>query len=263
MKELISELLSPLSAEPIRGGGFQPPGQFQNIKCLAFDLYGTLLISAAGGDSLDRESILRDLLPLESLPETPLVPILHDLVKEDHLKSREQGIEFPEVDILEIWDRFFSRLSLPNPDLPRFALHYELLTNPVWPMPGFDALPSHLPLALISNAQFYTPLLMEELLPLEFEEDLTFFSYQHRQAKPGTFLFEKLAESLKARNISPSETLYIGNDHKKDVIPAQQTGFPSVLFAGDTRSLRTSPDLPAPDAIITHLSQINDLLPKS
>ena len=195
MKELISELLSPLSAEPIRGGGFQPPGQFQNIKCLAFDLYGTLLISAAGGDSLDRESILRDLLPLESLPETPLVPILHDLIKEDHQKSREQGIEFPEVDILEIWDRFFS--------------------------------------------------------------------YQHRQAKPGTFLFEKLAESLKARNISPAETLYIGNDHKKDVIPAQQTGFPSVLFAGDTRSLRTSPDLPAPDAIITHLSQINDLLPKS
>ena len=259
--DLISDLLSPISAEP---GGMTPHlPVFPNIKCLAFDLYGTLLISAAGGPSLDRESILRDLLASEQLPEAPLIPILHELIRDDQETSRQKNIEFPEVDILEIWERFFFRLSHPIPDLARFALQYELLTNPVWPMPGAENLPQHLPLALISNAQFYTPLLLDKLLPLPFEDDLTFFSYQHRQAKPGTFLFEKLAESLSARNISPSETLYIGNDHKKDVIPAQLIGFRSVLFAGDARSLRTSPDLSPPDAIITHLSQINDLLPNS
>jgi len=259
--DLVDELLSPLSAEPGEMTPHLP--EFPNIKCLAFDLYGTLLISSAGGPSPDRESILRQLLADQALPKKKLIPILRELIRDDHTLSRQKGIEFPEVDILEIWERFFTRLSLPAPNLARFALHYELLTNPVWPMPGSDSLPRHLPLALVSNAQFYSPLLLEKLLPLPFEDDLTFFSYQHRQAKPGTFLFEKLAESLSARNISSVETLYIGNDHKKDVIPAQLVGFRSVLFAGDIRSLRTSPNLPPPDAVITHLSQINELLPNS
>ena len=123
-------------------------------------------------------------------------------------------------------------------------------------------------LGIVSNAQFYTPLLFEAFFlqsteQLGFDPDLSFFSYQHRQAKPGTWLYEQLVDALAARELDPAQILYIGNDALKDIHPAAQLGFRTALFAGDERSLRLREDhkdLLPPDAVITKLRQIFELV---
>ena len=86
----------------------------------------------------------------------------------------------------------------------------------------------------------------------------TIYSCNWAQAKPGKFLFQKLARSL-----PPEKTLYLGNDLLKDIAPAAACGFKTALFAGDERSLKLPShrqDLPQPDAIVTELTQISNIL---
>ena len=91
------------------------------IKHLAFDLYGTLLFSDAGGSfSLhQREETLRNHLSASGFHELPhfsLVTHFQNLIAQDHARSRKSGIDFPEVEIRSIWTRFFESLKLTPPD---------------------------------------------------------------------------------------------------------------------------------------------------
>lgn len=258
------------------------------IRSVVFDIYGTLLISGSGDigitDALQKEDALRQLLTEFGLPAPPgvssLTQHLVDLIQADHARSRANGIEFPEVEIREIWATLLTgEPEEPPPtsdQIEALAVAYENATNPVWPMPGAGELlhalqDRELSLGIVSNAQFYTPLLFEaffeaDLGQLGFDPDLSFFSYQHRQGKPGTWLYEQLRDALAARGISPEETLYVGNDALKDIHPAASLGFRTALFAGDQRSLRLRadyPDLLHPDATVTTLPQVLELLPEA
>ena len=85
-------------------------------------------------------------------------------------------------------------------------------------------------------------------------------------AKPSTHLYTIAANRLmKHHAIDASAVLYIGNDIRNDIWPAQKIGFKTALFAGDDRSLRRRKDDPdcshiAPDLVLTDLSQIIDCL---
>ena len=109
-------------------------------------------------------------------------------------------------------------------------------------------------LGIVSNAQFYTPLLFEAFLgappdELGFTPDCCVWSYREREGKPSTALYEKLATALEASSIAPDQTLYVGNDVRNDIRPAQRIGFKTALFAGDQRSLRLRQDDPECAAI--------------
>jgi putative hydrolase of the HAD superfamily len=129
----------------------------------------------------------------------------------------------------------------------------------------------NIPLGIISNAQFYTPLIMNFFLHGKltddevvhpFDKDLTVYSYQHKRSKPDDFLFEIVKRQCKEKyNIHASEILFLGNDMFRDIYPAHRAGFKTALFAGDSRSLRLRKDNPeldhiAPDHIITDLYQL-------
>ena len=243
---LIRELSIPLT--PIATGLEPILPTLPGIRCVAFDVYGTLLISErqSGAKAMAR---LRQIYQLAAPAAS-----LDDLISREHCLLKAAGIEFPEVEIRDLWRELY-----PDHDAGLLALHYELLSHRVWPMPGLK-LPDRMPVALVSNAQFYTPLILQTLMPLPLDPELSIYSYEHRQAKPGAFLFEKLADSLRRRDISPHEVMFVGNDHRKDIAPAKEAGFRTVLFAGDSRSLVHLPSSCPPDAIITHLSQLSSLL---
>ncbi|MGD9151303.1 MAG: HAD hydrolase-like protein, partial [Desulfobacterales bacterium] len=121
-------------------------------------------------------------------------------------------------------------------------------------------------MGLISNAQFFTPLLFEWFLgadvsTLGFSPELTILSYQKGYAKPSPILFETAASAIAAKGIASSATLVVGNDMLNDIYPAKQMGFQTALFAGDARSLRLRKDDPrcrdlSANMVLTDLVQL-------
>jgi putative hydrolase of the HAD superfamily len=252
----------------------------QPVKCILFDVYGTLLIGASGDtesavDSERLSSRLFTLLERYRIDKTPqqLKQELDAAVDAAHQISKEMGIEFPEVQIVDIWRQILKSENIT--DLKAFALEYELITNPVYPMPDLMNLLAtcrkcQVAMGIISNAQFYTPLMFEyfcdtDLIHLGFHPDLIFFSYQFGMAKPSSHLFAAAIERLRKLNIAPEETLFLGNDMLKDIYPANQAGMQTALFAGDRRSLRLRRNHPlcqhlVPLILVTDLNQIATLL---
>lgn len=199
--------------------------------------------------------------------------LLLQCIEADHLRSREQGLKFPEVNIVEMWQQVGQKLSVDVSidQAQEAAVRYESSTNPVWPMPQMDRTLHALratgfDLGIISNAQFYTPLLFpacisRDLDDLGFDKDLRWYSYESKRAKPDTWMYEQARDSLAQRGIAAERVLYVGNDMLNDMLPAQQCGFKTALFAGDQRSLRLRHDHAQAsqvevDCIITNLEQL-------
>ncbi len=265
--------LHPMSPHPthlLPGGSLKKP-----IEALLCDIYGTLLISGSGdvgtthpgADDCTKLERLLDKYHLR-IPPVDLTKRMHTAIKAAHLQARASGIKFPEVVIEKIWLDLLPLNTLET--ARRFATEYELITNPIWPMPGMHGLLdacrlSGIRLGIISNAQFYTPVLFEWLLgeslsALGFDPDLMIFSFEHGCAKPCSHLFDLAKGRLITKSILPARAAFIGNDMRNDIAPAARQGFQTILFAGDGRSLRlreseTDTVLRA-DRVITELSQL-------
>lgn len=132
-----------------------------------------------------------------------------------------------------------------------------------------------IPLGIVSNAQFYTPVIMNYFLTGEistsqnikgFDPDISVYSYKELRAKPDTELFSKIKINLKAKyGIKPEEAVFLGNDMLKDVYTASKNGLQTALFSGDKRSLRTREDDErikgiTPNYIINELNQLYKIL---
>ena len=245
-----------------------------DIRAALFDVYGTLIVSGSGDVGLtsksDRWAAANEAAAAVGVapPEDPrkLGDTLLAAIEAEHARLRADGVRHPEVRIEELWEGV-----VPEADSRQLAAEYEMRINPVWPMPGMvetlDALrASDFRLGIVSNAQFFTPLLFGPLTgrpfgDFGFEPDLCVWSYGHRCAKPGTDLYEKAAAALAKFDVTPAQTLYVGNDMRNDVWPASRVGFRTALFAGDARSLRLREDDPdvaggRPDVVLTDLRQV-------
>ncbi len=263
------------------------------IKALIFDIYGTLFISGSGDIgtletlSGSRGKAMQEALSILSPPAPHSgsrgVELFHSIIRQEHSRQIERGIQYPEVEIRKVWKEVLAALNneglyggaITAESIERVAVEYECLVNPVWPMPGLkdilEKLAEGLHLGIVSNAQFYTPLLFPALLgethtKLGFKEELCFWSYRRLQAKPSAVLFIALKNALeKSYNILPAEALYVGNDLLNDILPAAELGFKTALFAGDSRSLRLRKDDPRTknteaDIIITSLDQLQSVI---
>jgi putative hydrolase of the HAD superfamily len=178
-------------------------------------------------------------------------------VRERHRAARDAGTAWPEVAVEEIWAEYRGVFPGGKTGMnPReLALRYELAVNPVYPMPhALETLTAlarrGLTLGIISNAQFFSPLLFDAFFDappekLGFDPGLLIYSFREAEAKPSSRLFAKARELLARRGIGAGETLYTGNDMRNDIVPAVDAGFAAALFAGDRRSLRLRRDDPA------------------
>ena len=262
------------------------------IRAVLFDIYGTLFVSASGdvGTAKQAANTSAFSAALEAVGSDSGIDGQRGLseffatIEESHDAAKSRGIEFPEVDIVQVWGRTLARIDserspagLPVDEgfLRRLAVEYEARANPVWPMPGLaeeleEVLDRGILLGLVSNAQFFTPLLFEAFLGRSvdacgFASDLRFYSYAHGFAKPGDELFLAARRALAGHGIEPCRTLFVGNDMVNDVAPAHRVGFRTALFAGDARSLRRRKGDDrclgiVPDLILTDLDQCRSCL---
>jgi len=258
------------------------------MRAVLFDIYGTLVISASGdiglGGDRNEEEAFRQTLAACNLVVTNHHCSLSgpDLLKQSirafHAERRTRGVDYPEVEIRQIWRNILARLldrdaaALDQGLVERVAIEYECRVNPVWPMPGLAQTLSGLRdrglvLGIISNAQFYTPLLFNAFLDqsmedLGFDLQASAFSFRLLEAKPSTRIYEESLAGLRLhKGIEPDQVLYVGNDMRNDIWPAQRCGCRTALFAGDERSLRLREDDPeiagvVPDRVVTDLRQI-------
>lgn len=266
--------------------------ELPDIRAVIFDIYGTLLISGTGdigpaGDYADerafREAFSAAGLPAAAIPQDLRVSeLLVEQIQYAQDGRRRQGIEFPEIDILSVWKAVLRNLSVPgltsgtsDPRLCALAVEYECRDNPVWPMPGLRETLTSLHrqgkhLGIVSNAQFYTPLMFQALLgasldELGFDAALCAWSWEMQEGKPSLRLFRQVrAQLAAAHGIQPEHTLYVGNDCLKDIWPAERTGWKTALFAGDARSLKLRRDDTRcrdlePDLVIDSLRQLEGI----
>ncbi len=297
-KQYIKKLLDNLDPmDPLPTGvrpSFQKDGA---IRAVIFDVYGTMLISSSG--DVDQAEIsdknLKTALNAAGIKiidgvQNVLDSVLNDFkytIRICHEAARMNQVPYPEIDILSIWKivLIHSRRKgliqfTDDVDIMLMTCVFEFLSNQVYPMPGLKNTIAklhkiNLPLGMVSNAQFYTPVLMNyylnDVISMNekvkgFDQDLTVFSYKFGKGKPDHTLFEELVPTLKWKyGIIPSEVLFIGNDMLKDIYASKQVGFKAVLFAGDKRSLRMheederTKDL-RPDYIITEIEQILNII---
>lgn len=282
---------------PIDTGVKKKIGKPGTIKAFIFDVYGTLLISASGdidqsdfsdkalGFAFDKAGIKLNVSPegRKDLLEGILKRFINT-VKDTHEQKKLRGIAFPEVDFVEVWktvlkeynkEGVFSSYSEEN--LKLFTFLFELMSNKIYPMPHMSEVVNKLndngfPLGIISNAQFFTPMLMNYFLneTLEekteipqFDNELVLYSYLLGRSKPDVDLFNEMKYILwNSYGIKAEETIYIGNDMYNDVYPAFRSGFQAALFAGDERSLRWRENYSEVQGIQPHhiITDLRDLL---
>ena len=272
--EPISDYLTPMSPLPT---SLRPGGSLTGkIQCILFDIYGTLFISGSGdirvaAKSSSRIDQIEHLGRKYDIHKTPqaLVAELYDAIETRHRELRGGGIDYPEIRIDEIWQPILEIDDMLR--VRKFAIEYELIVNPVYPMPHLKELleacrQKSLAMGIISNAQFFTPLLFEWFLDarmqqLGFDSELVFLSYQLGYAKPSMVPFKMAASAIQAKGFDTTAALFVGNDMLNDIFPAHHLGFQTALFAGDSRSLRLRTDESrcsnlSADLILTDLGQL-------
>lgn len=280
MKEsdLFAQYVRPMAP---RSTGIRPQAHLRApVRAVLFAVYGTLFISGSGNIPRLPENARTIQTMDEFLLSHGIEQGAEDLLRQlsaamtaAYARKRAEGIDYPEIRVDRIWqdvlktaDRGLAR---------RLALGFQLIANPPYPMPDLDELLAAcrrdgLKLGIISNAQYYTPLLFQHFFgrpprDLGFDAKLILYSYALGLAKPSAELFEKAAQRLEGYGVPRESVLYVGNDMLCDIYPAHQAGFQTALFAGDKRSLRLRQEDPrcenlAPDAVITGLGQLRRIL---
>jgi putative hydrolase of the HAD superfamily len=218
------------------------------IRAVLFDIYGTLLVSNAGGTHPD--------------------PALRAAIASAHAASPHP---YPEVDIREIHAAL--RPELSEAEIEVLAMEQECALNPVAPMPGVvemlqALMAAGIAVGLVSNAQFYTVQVLEKALGASLDDlgvDLALcqFSYEVKRAKPDLCLFHAVRDALASRGVPATEVIYVGNDVQKDIDPARATGFRTALYAGDSRTLRLhgrTLEEAGADRVVNDLREIADLV---
>ncbi len=255
-----------------------------DTKAIFWDVYGTLV--AAGHGDLDslirREAELRPAFErtVRNFGLNVVPARLHDLFLRGIQAERDarvaEGTAHPEVRIDEIWFKLLEKCQPEKPATINFArevaLFFERQANPKQLQSrAFEVLTAlkqrGLGQGIISNAQFYTPIELSELLrdasagairtyESVFDPQLVFFSFDLGVAKPDLSLFRCAVAALIRDDIMPDDCVFVGDSPANDVAPAKQLGFRTVLYAPE-RVLDPSSE---PDLVIHNLGQLLEWL---
>ena len=271
--------LQPLTVVPVQIEA-RPPRDYEVVL---FDIYGTLLTSrvmTADAQASTIADICVDVFPDLTPPALHHCHVLRNSfyrqLKQSLATLQARGQKPTEVDFRNVWAQVLQReLALGGTkhlqQVELFAFLYAIATHRVWPQPDLlttikGLAEKKIPLGIISNAQFYTPMVVSYFLDCElsfntavipwFEQRLTFYSFQHGYAKPDDYFFVEAKQQLAEMGLDPAKTLYVGNDYSNDIDSANRNGLLSVLYAGDKSACRINHPVVVPDFIITNLTQL-------
>lgn len=213
------------------------------IKAVIFDIYGTLAYYNFGDidDIIRREEETRKAFEKASRvfkfknPDEVYERWVKAINKE-HERKKRRGIKNPEIVVEKIWKKVLKCSEKKGKDISLFMEEKE--NNPRL-FPGVkkaltDLKKKGLKLGILSNAQFYTLMIMEKKLkkPMNhfFDKDIELYSFRLGYSKPNPKGFEMLKKRLNKHKIKPNETLFVGNDTLKDIWAAKKAGLKTCLY---------------------------------
>jgi putative hydrolase of the HAD superfamily len=257
VRAILEELPLPLEV-PLEGTGMIPHLD-HSPRVVLFDVYGTLVSSLMG----DLEQQHQAGIDVGSFLQTARrfgfsdgdgrrwAELFYQLVDRELKSCAAAGVQRAEVLVDHIWR---SLLLDVGGDPDRFppkvlALFREMSVNPVALFTDVRTVLAELKsrgliLGLASNAQFYTPLILQWLLktPLQsyFDPNWIFFSYRFGFAKPDPHFFRLILNQALRTGLDPGDVLVVGNDLENDIRAASLHGLQTVLFAPGSTSRRQS-----------------------
>lgn len=288
----IQSLSSPI--QPEKTGHAIHLDAVNNVRCVAFDFYGTMFISSAGDIGIDENRDEGNIRFFEEALRACGFEILDQAAGKKGIKQFNYHIErhknkmkingktHPEPDIRNVCRDLLADLherKIIEGDVSKdvatlFVIEFEFRSNAIWPLPGLRTLLEQLKnrgitLGIISNSQFYSPLSFEAITGRSvkasgFDDHLQKWSYRCGIKKPSLSFYQLFVDELSHYNFNPGDVLYVGNDLFKDVVPAKTLGMKTALFVGDKRSIRHEPDELAgeqqPDIVVDELSQLEECI---
>ena len=246
--------------------------KLQGVKAVLFDVYGTLFVSGSGdvgtAAATNTAEALTQALVVAGyegeMEQAGMIgkEMLKAVILEWHQAGHEAGTDCPEVEITKVWKKIIDTLRHTETlkagetdfdQLRRLAVEYECRVNPVFPMPGcletIRQIKEHgLALGIVSNAQFYTPLLFpaffgQTVEKCGFDPECCVWSYKELKAKPSAALFPKAGKFLRKNHGNG----LCGQRHAERHLLRQGGGLPNravcrrPAVAADARKRRTVP----------------------
>lgn len=280
--------------QPLEPISIQHPTKLQklrDIRCIAFDFYGTMFISGVGDIGIDEDQRENSTTYFtESLKASGFKILNPDAgskgrkffeqkIKAHIAAARENGIDHPEPDVRAVWLEVLQELkaeeciagAVTQSEAKRFGIEFEFRINNIWPVPQLDEvlstlLEQEIQLGIISNSQFYTPIAFEAFLgkaPADygFNPELLIWSFQTGYKKPSLDFYRLFIQAAEQEGLAPGQVLYVGNDIRKDIAPAKALGMKTALYTGDKRSIRhqtgeLGQENFTPDVVVDDLPQL-------
>jgi len=158
-------------------------------------------------------------------------------VAASHERSRQAGIDFPEVQWPVIVEGALAGFLPDGREVPAgFVAGSAACEREIDLMPGAAPLLQYLraggiPCGIVSNAQAYTLDEMSDLLRPhdldlgQFDPDFIFWSFRHGFSKPSPHVFQIPASRADARGIPREKVLMVGDREDNDIGPARASGF--------------------------------------
>lgn len=200
------------------------------IRALICDIYGTLLEVSPPQAPISWEALWKTAgCGPPTMSEDEFSSRTEAIIAQEHRVRRLKGLDFPEVDWLDVLQRV---IGASSSDFVRdFAGHLARRQRCCTAMPGAarvlqEATRRNIPIGLCSNCQDYTLTELAAAFPDQiFDSDISFLSFCHGFSKPSPRVFAHLTNRLAARGISPQEILMIGDRLDNDIIPARSSGW--------------------------------------
>jgi 2-haloalkanoic acid dehalogenase type II len=227
------------------------------VTCLCFDLDGTLC-DLWKGEKIAKFKLIDELIKYTDEPRDKVSKNYNTTwsdIKHHYMKMVDDGLTEHQIRSQHI-DMMFKKYRI-NENPERFAtLHQETTMTNIEIYPDAEKVVTELakryPVCMITNGATDNQQEKIKRLPFRnlFKEII--ISQEIGLHKPSPTIFDTMTVRM---NTKPSEMIYIGNDYKKDILGAKDTGWKTVWV--DRKNEKE--DRTVPDWTIKELSELLDI----
>lgn len=230
------------------------------IKAVFFDLYGTLIDIRTDEQDPWVYAILSRYLQYHSVQvgAEELKEVYFGEIEQQFRKSREV---YPEVDVYKIFSIIMNEYG--NRWYPKSVIVDTAILFRSLAMRRFGLFPylfetlSHLKkqseIAIISDAQWVFAEPEVEILGLDRFFQHKILSSYYGYKKPDVRLFQTAMKKLR---VKPDESLYIGDNLRKDLVGAKKAGMQFILFGQELKECNAL----KPDGVFSDYSELEKVI---